>query len=132
MDVLAAEREHLARARSDLKRMREGTATLLDSQKQWGNDELTTRALAASLARRYDQLLDDGVTPLFFGRLDDLPTVQEGEVFHVGRRHVTGSDGTPVVVDWRALRCPSPSTRPRPRSRWECACAAASASGTGR
>jgi len=102
MDVLAAEREHLARARSDLKRMREGTATLLDSQKQWGNDELTTRALAASLARRYDQLLDDGVTPLFFGRLDYLPTVQEGEVFHVGRRHVTGSDGTPVVVDWRA------------------------------
>ena len=77
--------------------MRESTAWLLDNQSQWGNDELTTRALAASLARRYDQLLDDGVTPLFFGRLD-----YRDEVFHVGRRHVTGEDGEPVVVDWRA------------------------------
>ena len=85
--------------------MRQSTAWLLDNQQQWGNDELTTRALAASLARRYDQLLDDGVTPLFFGRLDyaqptDGATV--GEVFHIGRRHVTGEDGEPVVVDWRA------------------------------
>ncbi|MDX6218782.1 MAG: hypothetical protein QOJ48_463, partial [Frankiales bacterium] len=95
--MLDAEREHLLRARADLKRMRESTAWLLDNQNQWGNDELTTRALAASLARRYDQLLDDGVTPLFFGRLD-----YRDEVFHVGRRHVTGQDGEPVVVDWRA------------------------------
>lgn len=97
-DVLTAERAHLVRARSDLKRMREHTRTLLDTQSTWGNDELTTRALAASLARRFDQLLDDGVTPLFFGRLD----TESGEVFHVGRRHVSGSDGEPVVVDWRA------------------------------
>ncbi|MCW2598196.1 MAG: family ATPase [Frankiales bacterium] len=97
MDVLEAERAHLLQARTDLKRMREGTAWLLDNQNQWGNDELTTRALAASLARRYDQLLDDGVTPVFFGRLD-----YDTEVFHVGRRHVTGADGEPVVVDWRA------------------------------
>jgi DNA helicase IV len=97
VDVLDAEREHLLRARADLKRMRESTAWLLDNQNQWGNDELTTRALAASLARRYDQLLDDGVTPLFFGRLD-----YRDEVFHVGRRHVTGEEGEPVVVDWRA------------------------------
>jgi DNA helicase IV len=102
MDVLADERAHLDKARADLKRMRESTVWLLDNQSQWGNDELTTRALAASLARRYDQLLDDGVTPLFFGRLDYLPEVQEGEVFHVGRRHVTGDEGEVVVVDWRA------------------------------
>ncbi|MGZ6827023.1 MAG: hypothetical protein ACXVGH_09545, partial [Mycobacteriales bacterium] len=97
MDVLAAERAHLDRARADLRRMRESTGWLLDNQGQWGNDELTTRALAATLARRYEQLLDDGVTPLFFARLD-----YRDEVFHVGRRHVTGSDGEPVVVDWRA------------------------------
>ena len=97
-DVLVHEREHLARARADLRRMREHTATLLDTQSAWGNDELTTRALAASLARRFDQLLDDGVTPLFFGRLD----TDRDEVFHVGRRHVSGSDGEPVVLDWRA------------------------------
>jgi DNA helicase IV len=77
--------------------MRENTTWLLDNQNQWGNDELTTRALAATLARRFDQLLDDGVTPLFFGRLDYAL-----EVFHVGRRHVSGEDGEPVVIDWRA------------------------------
>src|SRR4051794_14352809 len=78
--------------------MREHTQGLLDSSGTWGNDELTTRALWASLARRYEQLLDDGVTPLFFGRLD----TESREVFYVGRRHVSGSDGEPVVVDWRA------------------------------
>ena len=97
-DVLTAERAHLARARADLARMREHTRTLLDTQTTWGNDELTTRALTASLARRFDQLLDDGVTPLFFGRLD----TEAAEVFHVGRRHVSGADGEPVVLDWRA------------------------------
>jgi DNA helicase IV len=102
MDVLEDERAHLAQARADLHRMRESTAWLLDNQAQWGNDELTTRALVAALARRFDQLLDDGVTPLFFGRLDYDDSTQEGEVFHVGRRHVTGAEGEHVVVDWRA------------------------------
>lgn len=96
-DVLAQERAHLLLARTQLARMREGTRTLLETESTWGNDPLTSRALAATLARRHDQLLDDGVTPLFFGRLD-LPV----EHFHVGRRHVTGADGEPVVVDWRA------------------------------
>ena len=78
--------------------MRAHTRTLLDTQHSWGNDELTSRALAASLARRFEQLLDDGVTPLFFGRLD----TEHDEVFHVGRRHVSGDDGEAVVLDWRA------------------------------
>ena len=97
-DVLEAERAHLRRARADLAAMRARTTELLDTQHAWGNDELTSRALAAALARRHEQLLDDGVTPLFFGRLDQ----EAGEVFHVGRRHVSGPDGEPVVVDWRA------------------------------
>ncbi len=98
-DVLQAERAHLAQAREGLARMRAHTRELLDTQAAWGNDELTSRALAASLARRHDALLDDGTTPLFFGRLDHEDT---GEVFHVGRRHVTGEAGEHVVVDWRA------------------------------
>jgi hypothetical protein len=40
--------------------MRAHTQTLLDTQHAWGNDELTSRALPASLARRFEQLLDDG------------------------------------------------------------------------
>ena len=98
-EVLAQERAHLVRARLELRRMRDSTRALLADQSTWGNDELTTRALAVTLARRFDQLLDDGVTPLFFGRLD---FGEPAEVFHVGRRHVTGADGEPVVVDWRA------------------------------
>ena len=97
--VLAAEREHLVLARRELHRMREGTRALLEDQATWGNDEMTTRMLAVTLARRFAQLLDDGVTPLFFGRLDYR---EPAEVFHVGRRHVSGADGEPVVVDWRA------------------------------
>ncbi|MCW2605993.1 MAG: family ATPase, partial [Frankiales bacterium] len=98
-DVLADERAHLARARAELHRMREHTRALLDTQHAWGNDEGTGRALAHALALRFDALLDDGTTPLFFGRLD---YAQDREVFHVGRRHVSGDDGEPVVVDWRA------------------------------
>ncbi|MCW2778340.1 MAG: family ATPase [Frankiales bacterium] len=98
-DVLAAERAHLDRARADLHRMREHTRELLDTQHAWGNDEGTSRALAHALALRFDALLDDGTTPLFFGRLD---YERDAEVFHVGRRHVSGPDGEPVVVDWRA------------------------------
>lgn len=103
-DVLSQERAHLVRARADLARMRARTTELLATQAAWGNDELTTRALAASLGRRFEQLLDDGVTPLFFGRLDREPGPDDdrGEVFHVGRRHVSGADGEPVVIDWRA------------------------------
>lgn len=98
-DVLVQERAHLVLAREQLHRMRVSTRALLDDQATWGNDELTTRALSVTLARRFDQLLDDGVTPLFFGRLD---LYEAAEVFHVGRRHVSGADGEPVVVDWRA------------------------------
>ncbi len=79
--------------------MREHTRELLDTQHAWGNDEGTGRALAHALAQRFDALLDDGTTPLFFGRLDYS---RDAEVFHVGRRHVSGPDGEPVVVDWRA------------------------------
>ncbi len=97
-DVRADEQRHLARARADLRRMCEHTRELLDTQHAWGNDELTSRALATALAVRFDALLDDGTTPLFSGRLDH--TLQTGgEVFHVGRRHVSGDGGEPVVVD---------------------------------
>ena len=101
-DVLTRERAHLDRARADLRRMREHTGTLLDTQHAWGNDEATTRALSASLARRFEQLLDDGVTPLFFGRLDLVHEEHGQERWYIGRRHVNDERGDPVVIDWRA------------------------------
>ncbi len=48
--VLEREQAHLLRARAGLKRMREHTRALLDGEAQWGNDPLTSRALAAALA----------------------------------------------------------------------------------
>jgi DNA helicase IV len=50
-----------------------------------------------------EQLLDDGTTPLFFGRIDhgDSGTFAN-ETYYVGRRHVTDEAGEPLVVDWRA------------------------------
>ncbi|MEU9982434.1 UvrD-helicase domain-containing protein [Streptomyces sp. NPDC050856] len=58
--------------------------------------------LRAQLEERVKALADLSHTPLFFGRLDYLSTTQEGQRFHIGRRHVHDADGDPMVVDWRA------------------------------
>jgi DNA helicase IV len=69
-----------------------------------GGDEIATEALAWQLARRVEDLVDDGRTGLFFGRLDydDSAVDVAGERFYVGRRHVMDEEGDPVVIDWRA------------------------------
>ena len=94
MDVLAAEQAHLARARSDLARMRERTASL---EVQGGN-RVSSEYLAASLSARIASLVDDPGTTLFFGRTDHT----DGATWHIGRRHVADTAGDPVVIDWRA------------------------------
>ncbi|MFF8832370.1 HelD family protein [Streptomyces sp. NPDC015131] len=58
--------------------------------------------LSAQIEERIKALADLAHTPLFFGRLDHLPGVQEGQSFHIGRRHVHDAHGDPLVVDWRA------------------------------
>lgn len=94
---LDRERAHLQRAREELARMRERTAGLTAH----AGDRISAEVLEATLARRLAQLADDPHVPLFFGRLDhDEPA--GGEVFHVGRRHVSDTAGDPLVVDWRA------------------------------
>ena len=94
--------------------MRERTESL-DAE---GGNAFSTETLKASLYHRARSLADDPSTPLFFGRLDyapgagpteDLPggrtaarPTRRGERFYIGRRHVTGREGDPLVVDWRA------------------------------
>ena len=96
---LAQESGRLAEARAALRAMRERTAALMDA----GGDPFSSEALAKALARRMEQLLDDGTTPLFFGRLDQGPDgAYANETFYIGRRHVTDAVGDPLVVDWRA------------------------------
>ncbi|QAY71932.1 AAA family ATPase [Xylanimonas protaetiae] len=77
--------------------MRERTASL----KVHAGDRISAEALEVTLARRLAQLADDPHVPLFFGRLDH-DEASGGEVFHVGRRHVSDTAGDPLVVDWRA------------------------------
>jgi DNA helicase IV len=92
---LAAERAHMAESRAALARMRQRAAEIGDV----AVDPFASEALGKARARRLKQLVDDGETPLFFGRLDQADT---DETFHIGRRHILDTRGDPMVVDWRA------------------------------
>ncbi|GAA4869246.1 HelD family protein [Serinicoccus chungangensis] len=94
---LAAEQAHLARARTELARMREHTLSLTAD----GGDALAGEALARTLWLRARALQDDPGTTLFFGRVDREDGT-EGERLYIGRRHVSDGHGDPVVIDWRA------------------------------
>jgi DNA helicase IV len=118
--ILTAEREHLRSSRRYLELMRTDVLSL----RAMGGDPVSEEYLKADLYRRAEALRDLPDTPLFFGRLDYRPgvlagsstdaaddrsqagqplaEVPEGEHFHVGRRHVHDTNGTPVVIDWRA------------------------------
>jgi DNA helicase IV len=103
--VIAAERAHLTRSREFLHLMRENVLTL--AQNPMAGDRVSLEYLKADLYRRAEALKDLPDAPLFFGRLDysELAKADEdfaGANFHIGRRHVHDTDGTPVVLDWRA------------------------------
>ncbi|GAA0230496.1 AAA family ATPase [Cryptosporangium japonicum] len=97
---LVREVAHLETSRAALTAMRARTEAL--TRADVAGDEFSAEALARALARRMESLLDDGTTPLFFGRLDFDRGSYAGETFHVGRRHITDAAGDPLVVDWRA------------------------------
>jgi len=96
---LKRERDYLARARSELARMREQTMSL----EAHAGDRISSEFLAATLYRRAQSLIDDPTSSLFFGRIDQLRSdAPAPERWYIGRRHVADSHGDPVVVDWRA------------------------------
>ncbi len=92
---LAAEQAHLAASREQLARMRERTASM-DSAA--AGDWVSREYLESTFALRMKQLADDPTVPLFFGRVD----YEDGDEFHIGRRHVSDPTGEPMVIDWRA------------------------------
>jgi DNA helicase IV len=121
-DELAAEQAHLASSREQLARMRERTAAM-DSAA--AADWVSREFLESTFALRMRQLADDPTIPLFFGRLDMVSTgstneqsqgttneqsrgstneagAGRGDVFHIGRRHISDPGGNPMVIDWRA------------------------------
>jgi DNA helicase IV len=99
--AIATEREHLARSRAALARMRARTGSLDTSA---AGDWVSQQVLESAIYRRMKALEDDPTVPLFFGRLDydDAHEDARGERFYIGRRHVTDESGDPMVVDWRA------------------------------
>lgn len=99
-DPLARERAHLAASRSALRAMREDVQSLdiKDVTANWVN----AAVLQSQIEDRIKALADLSHTPLFFGRLDYLPTTQDGRRFYIGRRHVHDAGGDPMVIDWRA------------------------------
>ncbi len=64
----------------------------------YGVDELASQSLGRLRTRRLEALAADPDAPPFFGRTDR----DNGETFHIGRRHVRDASGDPVVIDWRA------------------------------
>ncbi|UUN31227.1 AAA family ATPase [Streptomyces sp. FIT100] len=99
-DPLERERAHLTASRTALRTMREDVQALdiRDVTANWVN----AAVLEAQVQERIKALADLAHTPLFFGRLDYLPTTQHGQRFYIGRRHVHDGAGDPMVVDWRA------------------------------
>ena len=104
---LAAEQRHLDHAYACLAAMREHAARTLAVGETAARVEQTPDAMIVQwhLERRLATLADTPAA-LCFGRLDE----EVGEHFYIGRRHVEGADGEPVVVDWRA-RVSSPFYR---------------------
>jgi DNA helicase IV len=92
--VLLAERSNLDLARRCLDAMRASAEGIAD----YGVDELASQSLGRLRTRRLDALAADPDAPPFFGRTDR----DNGETFHIGRRHVRDASGDPVVIDWRA------------------------------
>jgi DNA helicase IV len=90
---LAAEQRHLDHAHACLgaMRARAGHLATVDAAQ-----ETDSEAVRYHLRRRLASF--DGAGPLCFGRID----TDDGDRWHVGRRHVEDDRGDPVVVDWRA------------------------------
>ncbi|MQS39809.1 AAA family ATPase [Streptomyces katsurahamanus] len=103
-DPLQRERAHLSSSRAALRTMRHEVEALdlKDVTANWVN----AKVLGAQMEARIKELADLTHTPLFFGRLDYLPTpertAEDGSRFYIGRRHVHDAVGDPMVVDWRA------------------------------
>ncbi|WP_051703851.1 AAA family ATPase [Glycomyces sp. NRRL B-16210] len=107
---LEAERAEHERARTYMAAMREGTLAIhrtyageldesgknlgigdvgIDKQFGWAMANYTVPRLAD---------LNDRDLALFFGRI----WMDDGEDFHIGRRHIRDEQGDPLVLDWRA------------------------------
>ncbi|GAA2142237.1 HelD family protein [Glycomyces algeriensis] len=107
---LQAELEHHEHARAQMAAMRDLTEGIHriysgdfnESTKNLGlgdvrSDHLFGWAMANYTVPRLADLTDRDIA-LFFGRI----WMDDGEDFHIGRRHIRDEHGDPTVLDWRA------------------------------
>ncbi|PRY61190.1 HelD family protein [Glycomyces artemisiae] len=107
---LQAEIDHHERARAAMAAMRELTEGIHniysgdfdESTRNLGlgdvrSDHLFGWAMANYTVPRLADLTDRGIA-LFFGRI----WMDDGEDFHIGRRHILDGNRDPLVLDWRA------------------------------
>jgi DNA helicase IV len=99
---LQTERQHLTASRAALRRMRQHAEELFATGESVAGDAYSSETLGRTLYRRMAELADNPDIPLFFGRLDFGTGDHAGELYHIGRRHVTDDAGEPMVLDWRA------------------------------
>jgi DNA helicase IV len=104
-EEIEAEKAYLADARGALDRMRQDVLDTETPEFVSGTDEVWFNTMyRMARAQRGRDLIDLPDVPLFFGRLDYEPgtLLETMDRVYVGRRHVRDTDGTPLVVDWRA------------------------------
>jgi DNA helicase IV len=103
-DETRLEQNHLDLAHQSLAAMRERARGALAQARQDAaltKDRDDAAAIEAALMARLENLADSRAA-LCFGRIDELaPEGRVGDRWHIGRRHVEGPDGEPVVLDWR-------------------------------
>ncbi len=92
-DEMQAEQAAIDKAYACLASMRHKAEGLLTDLRAAGKPDPD---LEFALSRRI-KLLTDSNRPLVFGRIDRA----DGEVWHLGRRHVEDPASDPVVIEWR-------------------------------
>ena len=98
------EQDHLDLAHAALAAMRERAQGALDQARRDAaltSDRDDAAAIEFALTARLENLADTRAA-LCFGRINEAaPEGRNGDQWHIGRRHVEGADGEPVVLDWR-------------------------------
>jgi DNA helicase IV len=102
--AIAEEQLHLDRAHAALAAMRARAQTALEQAKRDSKDTSDrddAAAIEAALLTRLENLAESRAA-LCFGRIDeDMGPGRDPDRWHIGRRHVEGPDGEPMVLDWR-------------------------------
>ncbi len=100
----AHEQAHLDLAHTSLAAMRDRTSQALAQARRDAaltSDRDDAAAIEHALLARLENLAETRAA-LCFGRIDETGIGgRPGDQWHIGRRHVEGPDGEPVVLDWR-------------------------------